>query len=103
MDFIAGSWGEPASADGVLENRSPADLSQLVDTHRWAGAQADKAVAAAREAQAQFATRPAADRAQLVRHIGAVLKAHEEDLARAIAIDMGKPLWEARTEARSEE
>src|SRR5207302_237892 len=64
-------------------------------------AQVDAAVAAARDAQKQFATRPAADRAQLVRHIGAVLKRHEEELARAIALDVGKPLWEARTEAQS--
>ncbi|HUJ25593.1 MAG TPA: aldehyde dehydrogenase family protein [Myxococcales bacterium] len=101
MDFIAGSWGEPAGADGVLENRSPADLSLVVDTHRWAVGQVDTAVAAAREAQRAFATRPAADRAQLVRHVGAVLKAHEEELARAIAVDIGKPLWEARTEAQA--
>jgi len=101
MDFIAGNWGEPRSADGVLENRSPADLSVVIDTHRWAASQVDAAVAAARDAQQEFATRPAADRAQLVRHIGAVLKDHEEDLARAIALDVGKPLWESRTEAQA--
>ena len=101
MDLIAGSWGEPADADGVLTNRSPADLSLVIDTHRWAVSQVDRAVAAAREAQRAFAERPAADRAQLVRHIGAVLEAHEEELARAIAIDVGKPLWEARTEAQA--
>ena len=96
MDFIAGSWGEPAHADGVLENRSPADLSHVIDTHRWAASQVDAAVAAAREAQRSFRGGP-----ELVRRIGQVLKAHEEDLARAIAIDVGKPLWEARTEAQA--
>ena len=101
MDFIAGSWAEPKAPDGVIEDRSPADLSLLLGRHPWSVSQADAAVAAAREAQPAFAARPAGDREQLVRRIGAVLKDHEDELARAIALDVGKPLWEARTEAQA--
>ena len=101
MDFIAGSWADPKAPDGAIEDRSPADLSLLLGRHPWAVSQADAAVAAAREAQPAFAARPAGDREQLVRRIGAVLKDHEEELARAIALDVGKPLWEARTEAQA--
>jgi succinylglutamic semialdehyde dehydrogenase len=101
VDFIAGSWGPPRNADGVIENRSPADLSSVLSRHQWATAQADKAVQAAREAQRGFGAKPTAERARLVRDIGAVLKKHEEELARAIALDVGKPLWEARTEAQA--
>src|SRR6266850_1997215 len=101
MDFIAGSWADPRGPDGVIEDRSPADLSMLLGRHPWAVSQADAAVTAAREAQPAFAARPAGDREQLVRRIGAVLKDHQEELARAIALDVGKPLWEARTEAQA--
>ena len=101
MDFIAGSWADPKAPDGAIEDRSPADLSLLLGRHPWAVSQADAAVAAAREAQPAFAARPSSDREQLVRRIGAVLKDHEEELARAIALDVGKPLWEARTEAQA--
>src|SRR6267143_60739 len=101
MDFIAGSWADPKAPDGVIEDRSPADLSMLLGRHPWAVSHADAAVAAAREAQPAFAARPSGDREQLVRRIGAVLKDHEEELARAIALDVGKPLWEARTEAQA--
>ncbi|HWT85610.1 MAG TPA: aldehyde dehydrogenase family protein [Myxococcales bacterium] len=101
MDFIAGSWADPEAPDGAIEDRSPADLSLLLGRHPWAVSQADAAVAAAREAQPAFGARPAGDREQLVRRIGAVLKDHEEELARAIALDVGKPLWEARTEAQA--
>src|SRR6266850_2572921 len=101
MDFIAGSWADPKAPDGAIEDRSPADLSLLLGRHPWAVSQADGAVAAAREAQPAFAARPSGDREQLVRRIGAVLKDHEEELARAIALDVGKPLWEARTEAQA--
>src|SRR5882762_8335184 len=101
MDFIAGSWADPRGPDGVIEDRSPADLSMLLGRHPWAVSQADVAVTAAREAQPAFAARPSGDRKQLLRRIGAVLKDHEEELARAIALDVGKPLWEARTEAQA--
>ena len=30
MDFIAGSWADPKAPDGVIEDRSPADLSLLL-------------------------------------------------------------------------
>src|SRR5882672_2157824 len=101
MDFIAGSWADPEAPDGAIEDRSPADLSLVLGRHPWAVAQVDAAVEAARTAQRSFAAVPQSDRAQLVRHIGAILKKHEEELARAIALDVGKPLWEARTEAQA--
>ncbi len=101
MDFVAGSFCEPRTPDGVIEDRSPADLSLLLGRHPWALAQVEAAVSAAREAKPGFAAMPQADRAQLVRRIGAALKEREEELARAIALDVGKPLWEARTEAQA--
>src|SRR6266404_5370033 len=101
MDFIAGSWAPPRAADGIIEDRSPADLSLVLGRYPWATAQVDAAVEAARTAQRSFAAVPQTERAQLVRRIGAVLKEREEELARAIALDVGKPLWEARTEAQA--
>jgi succinylglutamic semialdehyde dehydrogenase len=101
MDFIAGAWTHPAKPDAVIEDRSPADLSLVLGRFPWAAAQADRAVAAARAAQAGFAALPLHDRAKLVRRIGAVLEEREEELARAIALDVGKPLWEARLEAQA--
>ena len=101
MDFIAGRWADAARPEGELENRSPADLSAVLSRHAFAVSQVDAAVAAAREAQRAFGVRPLDERAQLIRNIGAVLGRHEEELARAIALDVGKPLWEARTEAQA--
>jgi succinylglutamic semialdehyde dehydrogenase len=93
MDFIAGSWADAPAPEGVIEDRSPADLSLVLGRYPWAVAQVDRAVAAAR------AAKPAG--VQLVRAIGAALKKREEELARAIALDVGKPLWEARSEAQA--
>src|SRR5918911_1403466 len=101
MDLVAGTFCEPSAPDGVIEDRSPADLSLVLGRHPWALAQVDSAVAAAREASLQFSAMPQAERIALVRRIGQVLKGREEELARAIALDVGKPLWEARTEAQA--
>ncbi len=98
MDLIAGRWADPAQPDGALENRSPADLSVVLGTHPFAVAQVALAVEAAKEAQRGWAQRPLEERVAVVRAIGAALKQHEDELARAIALDMGKALWDARTE-----
>lgn len=98
MDLIAGQFTEGAAPDGVLDNRSPADLSHSLGRVPFAVAQVERAVAAARGAQRRWGLAPLAERVAAVRRIGASLEKHKEALARAIALDVGKPLWEARTE-----
>jgi succinylglutamic semialdehyde dehydrogenase len=101
MDFIAGSWSEAAQPEGAIEDRSPADLSMLLGRYAWSVSQVDRAIDAARAAQPAFGALPQQDRARLVRRVGAILKEREEELAKAIALDVGKPLWEARLEAQA--
>jgi succinylglutamic semialdehyde dehydrogenase len=101
VDLVDGTFAEPPRADGIIEDRSPGDLSVVLGRHGWAYDQVDRAVSAARAAQPAWAQRPLAERGALVRRIGEVLAAREEELARAIALDVGKPLWEARVEAQS--
>jgi succinylglutamic semialdehyde dehydrogenase len=101
MDLIGGTFADPPKEDGAIEDTSPADLSHSLGRFPWAIAQVDAAVAAARDGAKVLLRMSSAERAALVKRIGVVLKAHEEDLARAIALDVGKPLWEARTEAQA--
>jgi len=101
MDLVGGTFANPPHADGAIEDTSPADLAQGLGNFPWAVSQVDAAVAAARDGARTMARMPVPDRAGLVRRIGQVLKAREEDLAQAIALDVGKPLWEARTEAQA--
>src|SRR5512138_3599132 len=98
MDLIAGRFEEPAAPDGEIADRSPADLQVVLGVHPWAVAQVDRAVEAARAAQRSWGERPAGERVALVRAIGQALRRRDEELARAIALDVGKPLWAARTE-----
>jgi succinylglutamic semialdehyde dehydrogenase len=98
MDLIAGRFAAPAAPDGAFEDRSPADLTVLLCEVPWAVSQAHRAAAAAREAQRQWRNTLLSERVAAVRRIGAALEREKEALARAIALDVGKPLWEARTE-----
>ena len=101
MDLIGGTFADPQRADGTIEDDSPADLTHHLGNFPWALSQVDAAVAAARDGARAMARMSNSERAGLVRRIGGVLKAREEELARAIALDVGKPLWEARTEAQA--
>jgi len=98
VDLIAGRFEEPAQPEGALDNRSPADFSQALARVPWSAAQVSRAVEAARLAQRAWAARPLPERVCVIRAIGALCKARGEELARAISLDIGKPLWEARTE-----
>lgn len=69
----------------------------------WRGApgDVDAGVAAARAALPGWAGAPLAPRVAAVRRFQEVVRGRGEDLARLIATETGKPLWETRTEAAS--
>ncbi|MDT7934662.1 MAG: succinylglutamate-semialdehyde dehydrogenase [Sphingomonadaceae bacterium] len=69
----------------------------------WRGPVGDAAaaVAAARAAWSGWARRPLAERVAVARRYRDLVRAREDDFARLIARETGKPLWESRTEVAS--
>ncbi len=70
----------------------------------WEGAEANAsdvkaAVARARDAFHSFSLTPLADRIAMMQRWGEAVTQRREDIARAISNAIGKPMWEARTEA----
>ena len=61
----------------------------------------DEAVARAREAFPGWASRPVANRMELVRRFANEVRAAADDFAELIARETGKPLWEAKTEVEA--
>ena len=57
------------------------------------------AVAKARAAFHDYALTPLADRVAMMERWGEAILARKEEIARAISDEIGKPMWEARTEA----
>ncbi|MGJ8560673.1 MAG: succinylglutamate-semialdehyde dehydrogenase [Litorimonas sp.] len=58
-----------------------------------------KAVATARAAFHDYALTPLSDRIAMMERWGEAIVARKEEIARAISDEIGKPMWEARTEA----
>jgi succinylglutamic semialdehyde dehydrogenase len=98
-DYLGGRFVVPAREDGVIAIPSPADRAQVVASHPFAYAHVDAAVDAARTALPAWRRRSRVERADLLRRYRDRLRAHREDIALTVAAEVGKPLWEARTEA----
>ena len=100
-DFIAGRFVSAPSPEGELLVKSPADQSDVVVRAAWARSQLELAVDAARTAFPAWRKLGQPARAELLRKYQAALKVHLDDLTRAISREIGKPLWEAKTEAQA--
>jgi len=96
-NFIGGEW-RAAGSGAELAVIDPATLERVA---RVADSGADDALAALDAAQAAFPAwreRTGRERAQLLKKWHALVLAHQEDLARIISTEQGKPLAEARGE-----
>jgi succinylglutamic semialdehyde dehydrogenase len=94
--FINGEWG---FGDGAgFESLCPATGESVWQGHESSAAQVNDAIANARAAQPKWAATPLAERIAILERYAENLTANKETIAYAISRDMGKPLWEARTE-----
>lgn len=97
-DFIDGEFCRVGPTDGELRIQSPADANDVTAVHPISNGAVDAAVAAARSAFPAWRRLTLAERAAFLRRYQERLRAHREDLAVILAREVGKPLWEARTE-----
>ena len=97
QNYIGGAWqaGIDARLLDVLDPATGALIASVPDSG------APDAAAAADAAHAAFkawSTRPARDRAQILKRWHALLLQHQDDLGRLISLEQGKPLAEGRGE-----
>jgi succinylglutamic semialdehyde dehydrogenase len=97
-DFIAGQVEQPAVADEEFTMLSPADQSDVIGHYRVSKAQVDKAVDAATQAFKGWRKLSLSTRVDSLKRYQAALKANADALALSISREIGKPLWEAKTE-----
>ena len=93
--YIDGSWIE---ADRHIDVINPATGQRLASVPDLGAEAAEQAVAAAHEAQVQWAAVSAKTRAGVLRRWFDLMLLHQEDLARLMTAEQGKPLAEARGE-----
>ena len=100
-DYIRGRFVKAKDPDGVIVSISARDKTDEVGRFPFRLAAVDEAVQAARRAQGEWAALTLADRIKSLKKIKAALVNREDDLARLITRELGKPLWDARGEARA--
>ncbi|WP_027285059.1 aldehyde dehydrogenase family protein [Rubritepida flocculans] len=98
LHFIGGRY-VPALSGKTFEVVNPATGEPVAKAAEGDAADVDAAVRDAARAQKEWAKMPARKRGALVHQCAALLKEHQEELARLIALETGKAL---RTESRVE-
>lgn len=97
-DYIDGRFTSPTPADAELTVLSPAHRTDCIAIHSVAIAHVDRAVDAARRAFPGWRRSSDASRREVLRKYQEQLRTHREAIALTIALEVGKPMWEARTE-----
>ena len=97
--FIGGRWVAPVGSD-YLDIENPSDGTAIGRIARGQAADIDAAVGAARAAlQGEWGRLPAAERGRILTRIGRKVLERADDLARIEALDVGKPLKQAKADA----
>jgi len=95
-NLIDGEW-VPSKTGRTFTDHNPSDTRQIVATFPDSGAEdIAAAVEAATRAFRSWRLVPAPKRGEIVFRMGEILARRKEELARAMALEMGKPLSEAR-------
>ena len=96
--LINGVWGSSADG-GTLDLVNPSDGSLLCQIAAGTGTDIDRAVAAAQGAlHGPWGRSTAVERGRVLARIGQLVTKNAEDLARLEALDVGKPLTQARAD-----
>lgn len=95
-NFIGGRW--VTGLGNAFERRTPAGDKVVCAGNTASIEQVDEAMDAANAAFSSWSEVALDDRFAIARRFADVLTQKKEELARLIAIEVGKPLWEARTE-----
>ena len=95
--YLAGQWRD-ADNGAAADVTNPATGEVIARVPLMGAAETRRAIEAARAAQKSWAARTAKERSIVLRKWYALMMAHQEDLARILTAEMGKPLAEARGE-----
>ena len=95
--FIDGKWVD-ADSGKTFPVMNPATGDVVAEVPRMGVAETRRALAAAERALPEWKQRTAKDRARILRRLADLMLEHEDDLARLMVVEQGKPLAEARVE-----
>ena len=95
--YVAGKWCD-ADDGGTAPVTNPATGKTIATVPMMGAAETRRAIEAARDAQKAWAARTAKERTGVLRKWFELMIAHQDDLARILTAEQGKPFAEARGE-----
>jgi succinate-semialdehyde dehydrogenase / glutarate-semialdehyde dehydrogenase len=95
--FLDGEWVDADSGD-TFPVVNPATGEVVANVPRMGAAETRRAIEAAERALPDWRRRTAKERARIVRRLADLMLEHEDDLARLLVTEQGKPLPEAQAE-----
>jgi succinate-semialdehyde dehydrogenase/glutarate-semialdehyde dehydrogenase len=95
--YVDGKWVDADSGE-TFPVVNPATGDVITEVPRMGGAETRRALAAAERALPAWKHRPARERARTLRRLADLMLEHEDDLARLMVTEQGKPLAEALAE-----
>lgn len=98
-DYINGRWVMPTKADETITKKCPADLSVTLWDAKVSYTHIDEVISAAVAGYDVWRKTSVADRIAVMKKYQEVVRAKKNQIAEALALEVGKPLWEALTEA----
>lgn len=96
--YINGTWVTTADAGAVIPVDNPATGEIIGTVPKLGAAETRKAIDAAARAFPAWRERTAKERAVVIRRWFTLMLQHQDDLARLMTVEQGKPLTEARGE-----
>ncbi len=95
--FVDGEWVD-ADSGRTFPVTNPATGETIADVPRMGADETRRALAAAERALPDWKSRPAKERALILRRLADLMLENEDDLARLMVTEQGKPLAEAKVE-----
>lgn len=97
-NYIAGSFSPPTELEDSILSISPADATDCLGEFPVSIADVDAAVDSSCKAFSSWKRLTAQERSAYLRKFQEVVRDRMDELAEALAREVGKPLWEAKTE-----
>ncbi|MGZ9058274.1 MAG: NAD-dependent succinate-semialdehyde dehydrogenase [Burkholderiaceae bacterium] len=95
--YVGGAW-EPATSRARFAVLNPADGIEIAKVANCKGPETQRAIDAAQRALPAWRAKTAKDRAAAMRRWFELIIAHQEDLAKLMTAEQGKPMTESRGE-----
>lgn len=98
-DYINGRWVMPSKADETITKKCPADLTVTLWDAKVSYSHIDEVISAAATGYDVWRKTSISDRIAVLKKYQEIVRTKKNAIAEALALEVGKPLWEALTEA----